>query len=87
MRRIDIWTVVGFPLLLLVIFVWLLLAGGSSETKTATASSAQYSDTPTAQYLAPTFGSPTGAVGLGRGDCSLTFNDTFTLTGTVQCVS
>jgi hypothetical protein len=86
MRRIDMFTVVGFPLLLLVIFVWLLLAGGSPPIETATASSAEYSSTMTDQYHEVITESPMQAEGKGRGGCSLTFDGTLSLTGPVLCV-
>ncbi len=86
MRRIDIWTVAGFIPLLFLIFVALLLGGGSSPIETATASSAQYSNTAMEQYHEVITESPMQAAGQGRGECSLTFNDTLTLTGTVRCV-
>jgi len=86
MRRIDMLTVVGFPVLLFLILGWSLLGGGSQPIETATASSAQYSDTAMEQYHEVITESPMQAVGKGRGVCSLTFSDTFTLTGSVRCV-
>ncbi len=86
MRQIDILTVVGFPVLLLVIFVWSLLSGGLSPTEPAIASSAQYSDTQMEQYHEVISESPTQAAGKGRAECSLTFDGTLTLTGRVLCV-
>jgi hypothetical protein len=86
MRRIDIWTVAGFIPLLFLIFVVLLLGGGSSPTEPALASSAQSSSTAMEQYHEVITESPMQAAGQGRGECSLTFDDTLTLIGTVRCV-
>ncbi len=86
MRGVDIWPVAGFIQLLFLIFVVLLLAGGWSPTEPALASSAQSSSTAMEQYHEVITESPMQAAGQGRGECSLTFNNTLTLTGTVRCV-
>lgn len=86
MKRIDIWTVVGFPVLLFLVCGYFVLSGALSPTGTATASSAQYSDSQTAQYAEPTYVSPIEDGVQGRAECSLTFDGRLTLTGTVLCV-